>query len=271
MKDEIQQQIKKRLKIWIYFDDGKIIKLPNETANYTMVSSFPGQYTLINISQIALSTGSKMVDMIEVFFYPHESFFNVRFDLLDEVTFSFRNKLENTNQETLVKGLTKVLMASFIEQEKNPLYSAKCREYTPTNTLFDCDLDSARTIFEARDMNLPFWIGNQSQRVGMPKTKTFDIVDINAVYNFVVGASDLYCSDPCQYVQIKSNHVSEYQGGEKSRSVSAIAFPRKITKRIEKLANYNPLVMLSLIGGNIGLWLGWSVLQGMNVFISWMT
>ena len=196
--------------------------------------------------------------------------FNVRFELLDEEHYSFRNKLQNTNQETLVKGLEKTLKASFILHQRNPLYSAKCKEYNLRNNFFDCNLHEARNMFRSRKLDMPIWMENKTETVGGSMPRSLNIVDINALYNFVTGASDLYCLDPCQYVQVNTLQVSNNQNSMKSRSASIVAFPRKITKRIEKSANYNPLVMLSLIGGNIGLWLGWSVLQVMNAFISWM-
>ena len=92
----------------------------------------------------------------------------------------------------------------------------------------------------------------------MPDNFTFYPVT-ERTWDIMNGITFNNCKKPCLMTNIRSTYISEaaFPGGE----IIQMFFPEYVNRNTEKVVNFDPLVMLSLAGGNIGLWLGMSVLQ----------
>ena len=108
----------------------------------------------------------------------------------------------------------------------------------------------------------PIWATGNYERV---TTDANLLANVNATKylmragDILNGNIDVSCDEPCSLTLFKAEHrlsIDVSRGPQINMN-----FPPKYKIVVEKQIKFDLLVMLSLFGGNMGLWLGFSMVQ----------
>ena len=126
-----------------------------------------------------------------------------------------------------------------------------------------CDENFVKDMYRQLDLGYsnPIWNGHNGKKISPELFNTkVNPSTVHQLFNLASGSIPNKCLLPCLTLQTESKKVG-VEPLTPNTSGIAMYFPEKVKKLTVKKDTFDPWIMLSLVGGNMGLWLGWSVSQ----------
>ena len=139
-----------------------------------------------------------------------------------------------------------------------------------------CEIVGVRRLLEKIGWEgiTPLWLTNNLSSVTTDesvlqkiKTNFSNINEAKTLFDIALGINKLDCLDPCDKVQVVTTHKHTV-AIPKSDAFIYFYLPENIVEETEIPTNFDLVVMLSLIGGNMGLWMGLSVANGLLFMVN---
>ena len=138
----------------------------------------------------------------------------------------------------------------------------QCTEYSKSSSYAECDLNYVESMLPTYGWNTskPFWAYQYvSDYPSNTNVISLKLVNSKNFIGFASGA-ETSCLQPCTTHKMQFhliNSVHYYKG----RASMRILVPQILKRRIQRTSKLDINIMVSLISGNIGFWLGLSVFQ----------
>ena len=184
------------------------------------------------------------------------------------------NKFKNSGSRMNLKNLTKnkfnyyaVAFHQNIFVENDP--ARKCKEYQK-ESYDDCDSKFIAGVLEKNYPPgfLPIWATNDLTKVTkMIYGQNYSFS--NAFTKIITGSAVSDCPLPCTTTEIKSVFLDTKfeKNMDMEYSRIDIEFSDKVTVTMTDFPKFNPAVFLSALGGSMGFWLGWGMVQTFEMMV----
>ena len=192
-------------------------------------------------------------------------------EMVDETVYTQRSLVKHRKLQTGDIKFTRGKLNLYsleITQKLSLVDRGKCTYYQNKKGFKTCDSDFTKRVLKQyypENFN-PFWleVSENESFHSLPRNKeAISLSNANAfaVFDTYSGIRESDCLLPCLLSSVNVQPLSNEPLRNNTARVTLSIANSKMELNKEKIARLDPLMMLSIIGGNVGLWLGLSILS----------